>query len=827
MPVNDFQDIFERIVLTQGAISARKEMDKWFKQKGRGENVDPDRGSTRAEIADNLFETFKKYHSTIFQYASQYNKRRERKEDTDGIKRVFQVAQLQPEDLASLKQIFTGFVEKYYDDNGQRKAGINPAEAMQELYETLKKANDPGASHFVRLRYLRFPASLIITELGSSEKWKDISPNGINFNRGNKPKPNEDLAGRFQAAFNGDLDAEYERKFHEENQTSPYIHHQESFVEIAGHRFPCLKFGHHTHLISDNGYPVDMTHAVRDRIAQQIASGVSADKLAVPLALEQNPHGEAKKHLSELIRFVEVEAGSSDKVKKWAKSVNDILAEVKGRLQRMQQSNRIDGREVKAGEVMLVSMDIDLLTGLSMVGGAKSDMARLGAFVREHADALRPGVAADLVGMSDFLPLFPNVGESLGSLRTIAENEKNSAIVSLIDTASPHLKAIAPRITEIANQQFEGKKTAQQLGQDPHFYMTIGGVAAGKSNGEKIAAEECGGKNNFVIAELDGIRSKFDRQAINLATDNHNFDYANIAQAGKLVRAQVLERGREQGYNVVLDGSGIPYEGRYAPVLAVFKKKAYGTSVIGVDRTLYVHDPETRKKLDREFPRKAPVDALSQQGGRYGDSLRAVPVKMIANNYAAVPEALLQASRDPNVDRFWLIDTNPKKGREDTAANMLSFTIEVTGEQLDKLDELKGAELKAAIVNLGNDKVSAIMNHTKYSPDALPAEGWNFKAVAKIGNNYRIEVMTDAKRYLGTLEKGLFNTEANGPEELYKITRSMNWDVEALFQNDRHALNVQPDEHISINNRPEIPCATRYSLAALQVKNTQGEVHRH
>jgi hypothetical protein len=515
---------------------------------------------------------------------------------------------------------------------------------------------------------------------------------------------------------------------------------------------------------------------------------------------------------------------------------NESLDRLRNRLSKLKDASIIDGRKVEEGVAQLVSMDIDLLTGLSMKdqkkpdgSTEKSEVARLGAFIRKHSPIVRDSVPEDLLAMSDFLALFPKPDDGsdyashmdarLKELSVIAIQEGNEDAHELLAAATPHIKALAPRIMSAVDEHFKDKKTAQELGEKkPHFFMTVGGVAAGKSNAEKIANEECG-KDNYVIAGLDMVRSMFDRQAINLATDNHNFDYKNIEQAGKLVRALVLERGREQGYHLLLDGSGIPYENRYAPILAAFKgdettKFQYKTNVLGFDRTLYVHDPEKRSALDRESPRKALGDALFYQGMRLGRDLRSVPVKIIANNYASVPEAMLQASQDPNVDRFWLIDNNPRKNQEEMKPYILSFTTEITEEQLTTLDKLKGPQLKEAILAMDNEKVNKALQDKRYTPDELPPENWNFKVVAKIGDEYRIEVITDAERYLGTLEKGLFNMEADGPESLFKLTKPMSFDVEGLFQSNQRSLAVQPDKSIAIEEWFRVPYASTNSLAA-------------
>ena len=106
------------------------------------------------------------------------------------------------------------------------------------------------------------------------------------------------------------------------------------------------------------------------------------------------------------------------------------------------------------------------------------------------------------------------------------------------------------------------------------------------------------------------------------------------------------------------------------------------------------------------------------------------------------------------------------------------------------------------------------MQHERYNPDELPPENWNFKVVAKIGDKYRIEIITDAQRYLGTLEKGLFNMDADGPESLFKLTKPMSFDVEGLFQSDRRSLAVQPDKAVAIEEWFRVPYASANSLAA-------------
>ena len=883
MPATAFQSTFEQIALTQAAISARDAMDKWLKSKAAAVKTDHpaapdlDKGHSREEVAQNLFETFVKYHRLLFSYASQYNKSREFEGDKGGVQRVFQVDQLAsvpkgepPQDyMANMKQIFVDFVNQNYDERGnlnkeladpeQRDRSIdNAARATHKLYETLKKANNHGAEHFVPLRYLRFPAGLMIAQLGSGEKWKDVNGGkGFDFNRGDKPKPDEDLFERFKQAFNGAADEKNDALFKRENKPSGYIHHHQSFIKIEGHQFLCLKFDDgRTQLITSDGYLVDMTKPLQNHLFEQLKSGIRADKLTIEFDV-----GSAK-HLSQMIQnFLPDE--DTPKHQKHAELANASINRLYDRLERMKESDAVDGTVKRKGKATLVSMDVDLLTGLSMLDtknaqgiAVKSEVARLGAFVKKHSSGLRDDVPEDLVAMSDFLSLFSKpsaVGDvqaeiqaRLEHLREIARTDKDADkdMEELIVAATPHILAVAPRIMAGVDEHFAGKKPAAELlrsseddkadkmHKKPRFIMTMGGVAAGKSNGEVIADEECG-KDNYVIAGLDGVRSMFDTQAINLATDNHNFDYKNVEQPSKLVRALVLERGREQGYHMLLDGSGIPYESRYQPILAAFKGNdksdyQYKTSVLAFDRTLYVHDPEKRVQLDRESPRKVLGDAFYYQGMRIGRQLRAVPVKIIANNYASVPEALLQASKDPNVDRFWLIDNNPRKkkgngeGQEESKPYILSFTADITEDELRTLDKLQGAELKQAIIALGETvegrperkKIFKAMHHKKYSPSDLPDEGWNFKVVGHVGDRYRVEFISDDKRYLGTMQNGLFNLEANGPEELFRLTKPMSFDAEGLFQNDRHALPIEPVENVAIEDWMRVPYAVRDSLAA-------------
>jgi len=891
MPATGFQSPFEQIVLTQAAISTSQMLREWLHEKEKAIKEaksapdekkraailsvpDPDKGNTRAEIATNLCEAFKKDHTAIFKYASRYNKRREG--------RVFQVDQLSAAEEGALKKIFTDFAEQCYDEKGNRKA-MNveqAAAAMQRLYEDLKLANKAEGKGFVPLRYMRFPASYILTQLGSSEKWKDLNHGqGINFNRGKKPKPEESLADRFRAAFDGSLDQKKEDEFRELNHPTPYIHHYESFTEIAGYRFPCLKFGWgQTHLLTDNGYLIDRTDELVAELEKRLKSGGRADKLIIDLS--RRPEDPPLIHVSDLIQTKFEPDNKTPRQEQWAKKASKALTRLQDKLTDMKKAAKVDGREIQPEKVTLVSMDIDLLTGLSMrdvkneegVVIKKSEVTRLGDFISAHSlktkncEGIRPDMPADLLVMSDFLALLPKpkhaseynqrIDTALDALAVMAIKEDKADIAELIKAAKPHIKAVAPRVMDAVNGHFNDKKTAAELmgkakslgkaerGEEqrkhnkPRFFMTVGGAGSGKSNAEVIANEQCG-KGNYVIAGLDHVRSMFDRQALNLATDNHNYDYKNVEQASRLVRAMVLERARKQGYHLLLDGSGIPYESRYAPIVAEFKKHDYKTNVLGFDRTLYVNDPDARKKWDQEHgstPRKAISDVFLGQAIRLVRELRAMPVKMIATNYACVPDALLNASQDLNVDRFWLMDTNPKKmggkdtsakDSDDTSANdirpyILSFTTEITDRQLQQLDNMKGKELKRAIESMQKDnkKIYNALTHDAYKPDKTDANKWDFKVVgkdkakAKAKDRYRIEVITDSERYLGTLEKGLFNLEANGPEELFKLTRPMSFDVEGLFCNERGSLRMEADKNFNVDEWPQIPLATPHSLPA-------------
>lgn len=885
MPVIDFESQFEQIVLTQAAIRTSQMLKDWFSRKEAAAQepderrrmeklaaLDPDRGDSREKVSQNLFDAFKADHASIFKYASRYNKRRE--------DRVFQIDQLMPHEEANLKKMFDAFVDECYEADGRRKpmSVDQAAAAMHRFYETLKASIKPDSPHPVPLRYKRFPASFILTQLGSGEKWKDINGGqGIDFNRGGKPAAGAALDERFRQAFDGSRDAAREREF----KSSDFIHHYESYVEIAGYRFPCLRFGWgQTYLLTDTGYCVDLkedlVRTLASRLKQQKGGRVASVTIdfTPPAGKPDDP---STRHLSELVNTVFHPDVQTQTQEEWAEKARKSLEKLKRKLTRMKTAGTIDGRDAATGKAVLVSMDIDLLTGLSLKDTLnpdgsvkkKSEVTRLSDFINKHASEIRGSAPPDLVPMSGFLPLFPKPSEAgdyenvvkkkLSKLRRIAEREGNADMMDLIDAAGLQICTVAPRIMRAVDKDFVHKvtkgdkeveepiKTQAQLlkaadndedrkrHKKPRYFMTIGGIAAGKSNAEVIADEECG-KGNYVLAGLDHVRARFDRQMINLATDNHNFDYKDIEQAGKLVRAIVLERARAQGYHVLLDGSGIPYEGRYDKILSAFKhdEKAYKTNVIAFDRSLYINDPALREKLSREH--KAPKDALLQQGIRTGRDLRAVPVKIIANNYASVPEALLQASQDLNADRFWLIDTNPKKikspeggvpnqggGDDDMRPYILSFTAEITPEQLDRLDRLKGEGLQHAVAVLSQDsaseprnkKIDKALNHPLYKPDATQAQHWDFKVVNKTPEgNYRIEIITDSQRYLSTMEKGLFNRDANGPEALFKLTKQMGFDVEGLFQTQNGTLRMQPEREISVEEWPQIPFATPHSLAA-------------
>ncbi len=712
--------------------------------------ANPDQGANPETVADNLGKTFVRIYDYAFEDSSQHHK-------VVGGK-VCNTRDLTFENRAKLREIFQIFADKNYDPQGQLTLAFEQGpEAIKSLYERLKDE--------VPLHNSSVACGALFVEIGRGEKWKKLFPRGIDFARGEpvtESDPSQFLDTRFNDAFFG---ADHN------SPSSEFINPPESKVEIAGIRFIAKTIDHwHTHLVTQTGHLVNLTDDLRRTIEKHIYFGKYLDVLRVDV--DETRH---------LIDFVENPVPS---VFRQSNEEQDLRERVKDKIKNMSASDLIDGLPSRdeLGQVRLMCMDVDFLTGLAMKalpGQEQSDLDRLKAFMSE---TLGVGGFVDLVAADFTAPLFDltdeiawdlkrkelkaHVRQQMEKLKIAARVKRDRVLAGIVAIATSHLEAMMPRVYDVAEKQFileeaglnpgSGSKWVKPapLAEEKHLYMTMGGSASGKSGLKKIADRECG--QSLVVASLDDARGECDRYWLYAATDNHNDDYKSAEQFGNTVRDLITKRALEDGHHLYIDGSGIPYEGRNDKTTKLFKENGYKVSVLAAQAPLFIHDPKRRKELSDQGI--APDDALSRLGARQAKELRGLNPKIVVDKHIKFPLASRNAARDHRVDRFMIQDVTSVYNRY-----TLSYVLTLSRYETDILVKLHGSELKQALWN-GN----LVPLWVTLPPNTDHEHLYNLKVIrANDDGTYRVEIITDIEQYICMVEKGLLKRDAIGPEALY------------------------------------------------------------
>src|ERR1700722_9178745 len=465
--------IFEQLVATEAAVRLefvyRCQVVMIAGTQGPVETsiADPDKGRRPEEVADNLCTAFVRIYDYAFEDSSQHHK------VVGG--RVCNTRDLTDENRAKMRDIFLKFAKRNYDHQGQ--LGVTPEqgpEALKTLFERLR--------HEVPLHNSSLACGALFVEMGLGSKWRKLFPRGIDFTRGEpvqESDPVKFLDARFDDAFFG---ADHNPS------SSEFINPPESKVEIGGLRFAAKTVNQwRTHLVTQTGHLVDLNEDLQRKIEKHIYSGKPMDELRVEL------QGATK-----LSDFVEGFAQSREE--------QNLRETIKAQISRMSQSDSIDGLLTKdeAGQVRLMCMDVDFMTGLclkAVAGQEKSELVRLKALMVE---ALGTDSFADLVPVhftaeSRGRPnektrelkreeLKTHVRQEMGKLRRAARAKNDTALENIVAIAGLHLEAMLPRVDEVTDRQFIKDKLPVS---GKHLYMTMGGSASGKSGLKRIADAEC------------------------------------------------------------------------------------------------------------------------------------------------------------------------------------------------------------------------------------------------------------------------------------------------------------------------------------------------
>lgn len=344
----------------------------------------------------------------------------------------------------------------------------------------------------------------------------------------------------------------------------------------------------------------------------------------------------------------------------------------------------------------------------------------------------------------------------------------------VIATAYEHINAIVPTLDAARDDIL--KKAKPQT--SPKFFMSMGGAGAGKTAVEEIVKATCG--DNFVVASLDQFRERSDLYKVLKAANHHADDYTVIEPFANSLRDWVTAGAREQKKNLLFDGTGIVYQPRYGKIVQSFKKEGYDTQVIGVD-TMLVAPPG--RSAEFTFP------AVKRIEGRFKSDKRALPWLVVSGKHSRMPESVLQALEDRNLDKFSVFSNDGKKGQH----YLVAESFDLPNEQLAPLQKAKAdgtlhqlfsqqlmkehpastlKQLDGSIAEDGStpNVTDMLKRNTQFGEGNV-----TFVAYPR-ADSIRLLAVYDMQRFTDLMEKAQMNAQASDPKLLYSTApRSMSF----------------------------------------------------
>lgn len=341
-------------------------------------------------------------------------------------------------------------------------------------------------------------------------------------------------------------------------------------------------------------------------------------------------------------------------------------------------------------------------------------------------------------------------------VQRLEKEEPKTAV--MVQMAAQRIQRIAQELRrgiteELAWQQREVKSTEGQ----PHFVMTMGGSGSGKNSTRYFRQHFK--SPNYVIASLDGGRAENDIFHLLIAAGHHADDYEAVHLWADTRRNWLCDAARAKRMNVIYDGSGIDYAGRYDRIVAEFKAAGYRTEVMATDCMLVV--PPARQK---EFPDSA-IERIIRRARK-----RTLPWRVALNKHIGFATSLLAACSDTKLDRLILIDNAGPQGTDSAIAEL--FTVkEATIRQLEKAAE-------------EGELLPMLAKH-----QLLPSEQKESKLTERnVGflktGQRRVLVIVNISRFVDILEKSQLNPNAHSPEALTWLKRTASFLIDRMDKPD-------------------------------------------
>lgn len=303
---------------------------------------------------------------------------------------------------------------------------------------------------------------------------------------------------------------------------------------------------------------------------------------------------------------------------------------------------------------------------------------------------LRPPSHADLLEI-----LKQCAGENV-NLFTLADNPRlrdkmlqacqdDYRLQRTVEIAYSRLAKVNQMLLTAKEAIFQGKTPSDQ----PKLFMCMGGAGSGKTAVEELASAECG--DNFVIASLDEFRKLSDLYCLLTAANHHSDDYIYVEPFANRLRDLVAEHARLNRFNLLYDGTSIPYSPRYATIISQFQATGFYTQITAVDAFLV--KPAGR---EQELSRSGVIGSVKS---RFEATGRALPWVVTIDKHIRSPMEFLLALQDTALNKLSLFANDGDRDRHYLVAE--SFL----------LDEAEVATLQHCQLNNGLAEVFRDMIH--------------------------------------------------------------------------------------------------------------------
>lgn len=408
---------------------------------------------------------------------------------------------------------------------------------------------------------------------------------------------------------------------------------------------------------------------------------------------------------------------------------------------RRNEAYEIDGISIGAnGAAPLFCLDINILTGLRSPA---------------HTEVLQLLKQCE----GEQAVIFDLVNNERLKNRMLSVAEYDNRLMRAVEIAYERLNKIIKKLNTAKDNVFEGKLPVHH----PKLFMAMGGAGVGKSGVEATARAHC--LDNFVIASLDEFRKESDLYKILTAANHHSDDYVYVEPFANKLRDSVADHARTHHYNILYDGTGIPYQPRYSTIISKFQASGFYTQITAVDA--FIIKPEGR---DDELIRSNVITSVK---ARFEKSGRALPWVVTVDKHIRAPRSFLHALEDEGVDKISLFANDSEKNLNYLVAESFSLTeAEVKDLHHNQLRGTLYEHLKSYIIHHADSHLKSIANNNLAQLDNLIARIPNFNEanvayqIYQRKNYNRVLLIYCAKRMVDFMEKRQLNPNASGEEGL-------------------------------------------------------------